>query len=38
MKCGLSYERKNISGGFKKVLCDRIFGLEKEEGMRDWRK
>jgi len=38
MKCGLPYERKNIYGEYKKILCGRIFGPEGEEVMRDWRK
>jgi len=38
MKCGLSHERKNINGECKKIICMTVFGPEREEVLRDWRK
>jgi hypothetical protein len=33
MKCGLAYERKNVSGECKKILFRIILGPETEEAM-----
>jgi hypothetical protein len=38
MKFGLSHERKNVNRKCRKILHIRIFGPEREEVMRDWRK
>jgi hypothetical protein len=34
MKCGLSHEKEE----YKKILCRRVYGPERVEVLRDWRK